>query len=378
MHQTEPMYGSIDMSQQPRLQKELYLKVLENFPALIWRSGTDGLCDWFNSTWLDFTGRSLEQEAGNGWAEGVHPEDLQGCIQCYTEHFNLHKPFRMEYRLMHNSGEYRWILDLGRPFFDLDNTFRGYIGSCYDISEEHRMIAELKALGEFRDTLFAIIGHDLKNHLSAIGSLTELMLLDKGPGAADTAREYLGVIHEASENSVNLLTDLMSWAHARLGSVVPQPSCQQVLELVDIVKTQVSGLMQAKEISLELDCKQDFTVHADGDMVATVLRNLWINAIKYSKRQGTIFLSVGNFDHRISIKIQDTGMGMGTSTLQALQSGLANVRSTPGTEQERGTGLGLMLSRELLKLNNGSLLIDSIQGQGSTFTVLLPSVFALH
>jgi len=122
--------------------KELYLKIFEDFPALIWRSGLDKLCDYFNNTWLEFTGRTMEQEIGNGWTEGVHPEDFNSCLQIYATAFDKREAFLMEYRLKNKLGVYRWISDYGRPFCDIDNTFLGYIGSCYDITESKEKTEE--------------------------------------------------------------------------------------------------------------------------------------------------------------------------------------------------------------------------------------------
>lgn len=115
--------------------RNFYLTLFENFPALIWRSGLDGKRNYFNKSWLDFTGRALEQEMGDGWASGVHPEDFDYCLNTYIKAFNSHKEFDMEYRLRRYDGEYRWIVDMGRPFYDLNGDFSGYIGSCYDITE---------------------------------------------------------------------------------------------------------------------------------------------------------------------------------------------------------------------------------------------------
>jgi len=116
-------------------QGEFYLKLFDDFPALIWRSGLDAKCDYFNKSWLAFTGRTMEQEAGDGWVEGVHPEDLDRCVKIYGDSFARRLPFEMEYRLRRYDGEYRWIRDFGRPFYGLKNDFMGYIGSCYDITE---------------------------------------------------------------------------------------------------------------------------------------------------------------------------------------------------------------------------------------------------
>jgi PAS domain S-box-containing protein len=102
-------------------------------PVLIWMAGTDKLCTYFNQPWLQFTGRALEQELGNGWAEGLHPEDLQRCLKIYAESFDARREFRMEYRLRRQDGEYRWLLDHGIPRF-AEQRFLGYIGSCVDIT----------------------------------------------------------------------------------------------------------------------------------------------------------------------------------------------------------------------------------------------------
>lgn len=120
--------------------RDFYLTLFEEFPALIWRSGLDARCDYFNKSWLDFTGRTLEQELGDGWTEGIHPEDLARRQKTYLDAFNARQPFVMEYRLRRYDGEYRWIIDFGRPYQDLDGNFAGYIGACYDITE--RKLAE--------------------------------------------------------------------------------------------------------------------------------------------------------------------------------------------------------------------------------------------
>ena len=126
--------------------KELYLGILEEFPALIWRANTEKLCDYFNTTWLQFTGRTMEEEYGYGWAEGVHPDDLDRCVEIYNLNFDQRKSFSMEYRLKNVDQEYRWILDIGRPYYDLDGTFLGYIGSCYDITERKNTQEKLETI----------------------------------------------------------------------------------------------------------------------------------------------------------------------------------------------------------------------------------------
>ena len=107
-------------------------------PVLVWQSGTDKLRTYFNKAWLEFTGRTVEQELGNGWQEGVHPQDLQHCLDVYFASFDRREPFELEYRLRHRSGEYRWIIDTGAPQFSFDETFGGYVGSGIDTHDRKR------------------------------------------------------------------------------------------------------------------------------------------------------------------------------------------------------------------------------------------------
>ena len=130
--------------------------VADAAPVLIWLANTDKLCIWFNKKWLDFTGRTLDQEYGNGWADGVHPDDLQRCLDTYITSFDNRQPFSMEYRLKNSQGEYRWLLDNGVPVFNSIGEFEGYIGSCTDI-HEHKQLAQELEYSEFR-WKFAIEG----------------------------------------------------------------------------------------------------------------------------------------------------------------------------------------------------------------------------
>jgi len=116
--------------------------VADSLPLLVWISGSDKRCTYFNKPWLDFTGRSLESEIGDRWAGGVHAEDLPHCLETYARAFDHREPFMMEYRLRRHDGEYRWVLDNAAPLFDPDGSFAGYIGACLDVTELRRAEAE--------------------------------------------------------------------------------------------------------------------------------------------------------------------------------------------------------------------------------------------
>ncbi len=148
------------------IEKELQFRTLaDSGQALIWTSNTDKLCDYFNKVWLEFTGRSIERELGNGWAEGVHPEDYQRCLDIYMAAFDRREKFGMDYRLRHHTGEYRWIRDEGCPRYNSKGEFIGYIGYCLDITERKQWewhSAQLNfALSHIKEAVY-LMGDDAK------------------------------------------------------------------------------------------------------------------------------------------------------------------------------------------------------------------------
>ena len=184
-------YSSRDITEQKEFVERLresekrFRVMADSTPVLIWISGTDKLCNWFNKVWLDFTGRTMEQEMGNGWVEGVHPNDFERCLNTYVTAFDARHEFTMEFRLCNAKGEYRWLLDSGVPRFDDEGNFFGYIGSCIDITDRHQMEAKIQHLA-FHDQLTKLPNRRLFNDrlrqaISASkrnGSHLALMLVD--------------------------------------------------------------------------------------------------------------------------------------------------------------------------------------------------------
>ena len=145
---------TLDITERQRAEQALreseqrFRMITEAAPIMVWMSGTDKLCYYFNRGWLDFVGRTLEEELGNGWAENVHPDDFERCLQIYVESFDARRPFEMEYRLRHHNGQYRWILDHAVPRYAPGGTFEGYVGGCLDIDDQKEAAEKVRIASE--------------------------------------------------------------------------------------------------------------------------------------------------------------------------------------------------------------------------------------
>jgi PAS domain S-box-containing protein len=351
--------------------KELYLKIFEEFPALIWRSRLDKLCDYFNKTWLEFTGRTMEQEFGNGWAEGVHPDDFDFCLQTYVTAFDKKEPFLMEYRMKNKFGEYRWIRDFGRPFFDLDNSFLGYIGSCYDITEIKDNEFRLIELNATKDKFFSIIAHDLKSPLGSIIGLSE-RLIEKVKGKEYAKIEkFANLILESSNGVSNLLTNLMVWAQSQTGKLVFNPVQFDIVPLVLEVTQLLKEVAFQKSIIIENNLPSHVPIIADKEMISTVLRNLISNALKFTKEGGLISISAEYRPNYLVVIVADNGVGITKDRIDKIFE-ISENNSTPGTHSEKGTGLGLILCKEFMEKINGKIWVESVDGQGTSFFLSIP------
>ena len=162
----QEMSGTCDGERQFRL-------LADNAPVMIWRADRSKACDFFNKPWLDFTGRTLEQELGFGWTEGVHPDDLGRCLATYTEAFDARRPFSTDYRLRRHDGAWRWVLDNGRPY-EVEGEFAGYFGACLDITEMKLALAERRRALEEREALLIELHHRVRNNAQATTSFLAL------------------------------------------------------------------------------------------------------------------------------------------------------------------------------------------------------------
>jgi PAS domain S-box-containing protein len=380
------------------LESERRFRIMaDHAPVLIWMSGDDALYTYFNRPWLEFTGRLLEQEVGNGWTEGIHPLDRQRCAESYLASFQARVPFQLEYRLRRSDGQFRWVLDFGVPRYGPRREFLGYIGSCVDITErrevelrtrrlndelERRVTERTNALEATNDrlqlserlaaigTLAAGLGHDIHNLILPMRCrLDALFAADLG----DEAGEHLEGIAHAVEYLDKLTSALRGLAKNPLAefasgalTLLPQwwsdisPLLRMILRKdIDLISELPSGLPPLAIPSHALtQAVVNLVTNAGDAIVGTGRVRVWARLVA---GEGPL--------RRAQVGVTDNGPGM-----------VADVRNhaldpffTTKTRQF-STGLGLPLVNAIVAAVGGWVEIDSAAGKGTTVILTIPVV----
>jgi two-component system CheB/CheR fusion protein len=357
-----------------RVSEERFRSLADNAPVLIWMSGLRNEAVYFNKPWLDFTGRSLEQELGSGWTESIHPDDRHQCVDTGDGAFARREPLSMQFRLRRHDGEYRWILDNGIPYFGADGVFRGYVGSCVDITTRKVAEEELEQQGRRKDEFLAMLGHELRNPLAPIAMAVEIMR--KLAPADDTTARARDIIARQLRQLTRLVDDLMDVSRITRGKITLQ---RRPLELTSVVAQAVETsrpLIEDRGHQLTMHVPSDpVWVRGDAVRLGQVLSNLLNNAAKYTPAGGQIVFTLELRDSQAILTVADNGVGLPAEMLERVFDLFWQVESRD--PDQRGLGIGLTLVKRLIELHGGDVAVRSAgRGQGSEFIVRLPALEA--
>jgi signal transduction histidine kinase len=247
-----------------------------------------------------------------------------------------------------------------------------------DLAESRRLIRELeehkkqlKELNATKDKFFSIIAHDLRNPVSALFNFSEYLESNISSISSEELPQYISIMRNTANGLFGLLDELLLWANLQSNHYEFKPALLQVAEETNAVVNLLGANAARKKVNVAIHIEPEIQVFADHNMLHTILRNLVTNAIKFTPANGSININSRNNHHEVYINIEDTGIGITKENMEKLFR-IDQQSSTLGTEGETGTGLGLVLCKEMVEKNNGKIWVESNVGQGTCFTFALP------
>jgi len=336
-----------------RESEERFRLVANAAPVMIWMSGVDKHCTYFNQGWLEFTGRSLSEELGNSWAEGVHPDDLAPCLGTYEQGFDRREPFQMQYRLRRHGGEYRWILDQGVPRFNADGSFAGYIGSCIDITE--RKLAEETLAGMSRKLLEAQeqersrIGRELHDDVNQRLALLSVEIQRIKEVSPVTHGELRSRIDELGKRTSEISGVVQSLSHELHSSRL------EYLGLVSAMKGFCREFSDKHKVEIDFNSK-DIPPGVPPEVSLCLFRVMQEglqNAVKHSGVK-VFEVRLHGSPKEIHLTVRDSGVGFDPELAKDTK------------------GLGLISMQERVRLVEGTISITSRPQSGTEINVRVP------
>ena len=341
-----------------RESEQRFRVITDAAPILVWMAGVDKLCYYFNKGWLDFVGRTLEQESGKGWTENVHPEDFERCLAIYVANFDARRSFEMEYRMRHHTGQYRWILDRGVPRYAPDGTFEGYVGGCLDIhdqkeaAEKVRIADDMTRLMKTQDEERRRIArelHDSAGQTLAVLGINLAQLVDRAkslaPELAKEGKEIEAIVQQLSRE-------------IRTTSYLLHPPLLDESGLASALSWYVEGLAERSQIAVTLDVAANLG-RLPGDMELAIFRVVQECLTNIHRHSGskTAVIRVSRTGETVRTEVRDQGKGISPERLLEIQS--------------QGSGVGIRGIRERIRHFHGEMKIES-SGSGTSVIVIIP------
>lgn len=371
-----------DITERKTLENKNYIQSLQlehihngvitidfNNTILSWNKYAETLYQW-----------TSEEAIGKNIIELLTPEELQSVVRSNFDNLYEKGHWEGDFEVKRKDKTKIQVDIITTHLKDINGNNIGFVGVSNDITERikaelviQKQNEELKKLNETKDKFLHIIAHDLRNPFASIMGLSGLMETDMVEDNKIDLEflRYTQMINTTSKHALDLVENLMRWARSQRGEIKVNLEKISIKSLISNVTSLIDGNLLKKNISIEEDLENDDLVYADADMANTILRNLLTNAIKFTHESGKVILSTQKRDGFLEISITDTGIGIHPKDLEKIFR-IDSKFSSLGTNNERGTGLGLILCKEFVEKQGGGIWVESELGKGSKFTFSLP------
>ncbi len=343
---------------------------IDTFPCHIWKSSHEHNLLYINKSLQKFVGTDSQKLNKDEMFTVIHPDDIQfytNTLNSATENQHF---FTIDYRIKKNNESYKWIRNLGAPYFK-ENKLAGFIGICQDITKDKVNEKKLTTLLASKDRFFSVMAHDLRNPFNSILGFSEL-LTDSNQSFDEQKIKRIGKhLYSSTKKTLNLLENLLEWGRLQSNHISFNPISINLKEACTEVIDNIVPLDILKKCKINNKIDTSIKVLADINMLHSVFRNLITNALKYTSKKGVINISAQNNATTVQITIEDNGIGIEAFRIKNLFN-IHKKFSLPGTQGEKGSGLGLIICKEFIEKNNGDIWAESELGKGSKFIFTLP------
>jgi two-component system, chemotaxis family, CheB/CheR fusion protein len=367
----ERMVGvNIDITERKRAIEALaeserrFHTMSDNAPVMIWMTDADKRCNFLNRTWLLFTGNTMDDEVGEGWHKGIHPDDSENFLEVFDAAHRDRREFKIDYRLKRHDGEYRWILNHGVPRYAGNDVFIGYIGTCIDIND--RIDIERQ-----KDDFMNIASHELKTPVTSIKAYTQILeqkfIKSEDTNSAEMLRRLDGQIDKLT----SLINTLLDVARIQSGQMEYENDAIDINHVLQEIRDEIQPAYPKHEIITSLHASG--RILGDKARISQVINNLISNAVKYSPDASKVIIHTRNDNGSVVVTIEDFGLGISKDSQEKIFGRFFRVSESAGNRVS-GLGLGLYIASQIIKQQGGKIWLESAPEKGSKFSFSLPVV----
>ena len=362
--------------EQQRAATELQIQVdlLQQLPVAAWTLNPDGTPDFVNRVWLEFSGQTLDFVRSNpeAWMNAVHPEDRDRVIRTFWEGVSSGRGFVFENRgLRASDGTYRWHLQQAVPLHDARGNVIKFVGTTTDIDDQKRVEESLAALDRAKTTFFSNVSHEFRTPLTLMLGPLEEIQKEAREQLSPERHERLVAVRRNGLRLLKLVNTLLDFSRMEAGRALTSYQPTALASFTGEIASAFDSAMKTAGLRFSVECLPIADpVYVDRDMWEKIVLNLLSNAYKFTFA-GEVALTLRPVDGAVELRVRDTGVGIPEEHRERVFERFHRIESTQGRTYE-GTGIGLALVQELVRLHGGTVCVESAVGGGSTFTVTIP------
>ena len=338
-----------------------FRQLADSITQMVWITDANGLHEYYNKRWYDFTGSDLETTKGTGWSLMFHPEDRQKAWEKWNHSLKTGELYEIEYRLKNFRGEYRWVLGRAAPFVDSKGRIIKWFGTCTDINEQ-------KLLLEQKDDFINIASHELKTPLTTFKAYMQLINRQKGNALPKSLDNLINNALKSADKIHDLVEDLLDISNMNHGGLVINPT---EVAIYQIIKDVSDNLTLDGKYSVCIHGAENTKVYGDPNRLQRVIVNFITNAIKYAPDSKEITITIEEDDIHVKVAVKDKGPGICPEKIPHL---FERYYRASENRHQAGLGLGLYICSEIIKKHGGKIGAESPIGVGSTFWFTVPKI----